>query len=82
MESPKRGRPRGRTVGAAYTVRLPDDLREALQRRILGDDRAGAGVMRNALRRELEPELAAMRRELAADLAAAAHQEEAMVRAS
>lgn len=45
-----RGRPRGRTVGDALTVRLPDELRAELDQYVEQEDRPVAGVVRQALR--------------------------------
>jgi predicted transcriptional regulator len=50
---PKRGRPFGRTVGDRYSVRLPTDLEVALRRKAEVEDRAAAGIVRQALRQYL-----------------------------
>jgi predicted DNA-binding protein len=50
---PKRGRPRGRTVGDRYAVRMPRDLEDALRRKAEVEDRPAAGIVRQALRQYL-----------------------------
>lgn len=59
MEKRKRGRPRGRTVGPQFGVRLPPDLENALHRVAEREDRPAAGIVRQALRQYLAEELAA-----------------------
>jgi predicted DNA-binding protein len=49
----KRGRPRGRTVGDRYAVRMPPDLEDALRRKAELEDRPAAGIVRQALRQYL-----------------------------
>ncbi len=58
MEKPKRGRPRGRTVGEQFHVRLPAELENALRRKAQTEDRPAAGIVRQALRQYLADELA------------------------
>jgi predicted transcriptional regulator len=50
---PKRGRPRGRTVGDCYAVRMQPDLEAALRRKAEVEDRPAAGIVRQALRQYL-----------------------------
>lgn len=59
MENRKRGRPRGRTVGPQFGVRLPPDLENALHAAAEREDRPAAGIMRQALRQYLADDLQA-----------------------
>lgn len=76
MENRKRGRPRGRTVGAQFGFRLPPDLEDALHRVAEREDRPAAGVVRQALRQYLAADLQAL------DLETEADEEEGVARAS
>lgn len=59
MEKRQRGRPRGRTVGQQFGVRLPPDLEDALHRVAEREDRPAAGIVRQALRQYLADDLQA-----------------------
>ena len=60
MEKRQRGRPRGRTVGAQFGVRLPPHLEDALHRVAEREDRPAAGIVRQALRQYLADDLQPM----------------------